>query len=121
MDPVSSVTSRDHSSARAETGGNNRFIFDSDDGLDKIHWRGQHFDTEAEWKNFSKRAVIFIQGRQRVQSEIEESMESVILILAEVKGNLMFFYTELHQAPWGYQAEQTARMLDEYLQGQKCI
>ena len=51
---------RDHSSARAETGGNNRFIFDSDDGLGFIGVV-LHSDTEAEWKNFSKRAVIFIQ------------------------------------------------------------
>ena len=59
MDPVSYVYFRDHDSARAETGGNNRFIFDSDDGLDKFIGVVLHSDTEAEWKNFSKRAVIF--------------------------------------------------------------
>ena len=60
MNPVSCVTFRDHSSARAETGGNkNRFNFDSDDGLDKFIGVVLHSDTEAEWKNFSKRAVIF--------------------------------------------------------------
>ena len=67
MDPVSCVIFRDHDSARAEIGGNNRFIFDSDDGLGKfvgVVYKQTY--TEAEWKNFSKRAVIFIQGRQRV-------------------------------------------------------
>ena len=62
MDPVSFVTTRDHESARAEIGGNNRFIFDSDDGLDKFIGVDLHSNTEAEWKNFSKRAVIFYSG-----------------------------------------------------------
>ena len=66
MDPVSFVISRDHSLARVEIGGKNRFIFDSDDGLDKFIGVDLHSYTEAEWKNFSKRAVVFIQVRQRV-------------------------------------------------------
>ena len=66
MDPDSFVTTQDHESARAEIGGNNRFIFDSDDGLDKFIGVDLHSYTEAEWKNFSKRAVYFIQGRQQV-------------------------------------------------------
>ena len=66
MDPVSFVTTRDHESARADIGGNNPFIFDSDDGLDKFIGVDLHSNTEAEWKNFSKRAVYCIQGRQQV-------------------------------------------------------
>jgi hypothetical protein len=68
MDPVSFVTTRDFYSARAEIGGNNnRFISNLDDGLDKfVGVIYKHSYTEAEWKNFSKRAVYFIQGRQQV-------------------------------------------------------